>query len=436
MSSTDYISPVKNTTGSVLETPSLEVSGNAKSKFNFDLEALRGVAAMVVVLSHAVNVLNTLDPAYHPTGIWTYAAPGHLSVLLFFVLSGYVIGKAHAVPLQKDTILGYLKKRFVRIYPIYLACILFVFLVLARSPSLLTVVGHLSLTQGLTTPVLHAISPSWSLSYEIFFYLLFIPISYFRLNPVVIAVAMVVLGIMAAYFFPDVARGLVPTFAFGFTFWLCGLALAKYSRPNESSTSYAAMLSMVFLFLTLGALDAAPALLHHAQLLLFGKDLTVVPPGQDAYLVFRDFAFLPYCAVMVAVFAGIRLKYRTAVIAFMTLIPAVSFLHYLKDADKNPLITLFFIGLFYGLSLVFFLFPARLEAVSKRAIKKMVPLGSISYGLYIVHFPLLTLILSYQGFSGSGFTYFVRLVVFFLLTLVASYFLEKVYQPWAKKVIG
>ncbi|MBD2721341.1 acyltransferase family protein [Hymenobacter armeniacus] len=428
---------MNNTECAVLETPALENSSSAKSKFNFDLEALRGVAALVVVLSHAVHTsLNTLDPAYHPTGIWTYAAPGHLSVLLFFVLSGYVIGKAHAVALQKDTILLYLKKRFVRIYPIYLVCILFVFLVLVRNPSLLTVFSHFSLTQGLTAPVLHAISPSWSLSYEVFFYLLFIPISYFRLNPTVIAVAMVGLGVVTAYFFPAFAMGLVPTYAFGFAFWLCGLVLARHSRPDVSAASYAAMVSLVFLFLTLGALDAAPALLHRALLFFLGKDLSIVPESQDAYMVFQDFAYLPYCALMVAVFAGIRFKHRKAILGFMTLFPALSFVHYLKEADKNPLITLFFIGLFYSISLVFFLFPASLEHFSKRAIKRLVPLGSISYGLYIVHFPLLTLILSYQGFSGSGFTYCVRLAVFLLVTVVASYYLEKVYQPWVRKAIG
>ncbi|MBF9220274.1 acyltransferase family protein [Hymenobacter ruricola] len=436
MITTNYTAAPNNISATASGNTVLQAANTAKTKFNFDLEALRAVAAIIVVLSHVVNTVNTLDPAYHPGGIWAYAAPGHLSVLLFFILSGYVIGKAHAVPLQRDTILLYLKKRFVRIYPIYSICILFVLLVLVKSPSLAIILSHLFLTQGLTTPVLHDIAPSWSLTYEIVFYLLFIPISYFRANPVFMAIAMVMLGTIAAYFFPGFAKGLLPTYAFGFTFWLCGLILARYSRPDESTVSYASMVGIILLFLTLGVLDSPPALLHRVQLFLLRKDLTIVPAGQDAYLAFRDFAFLPYCAVMVAIFAGIKLKFRKALIAFMTLLPALSLVHYMKAEDGHPPVALLFTALFYALSIVFFLFPARLEQFSKRIIKGLVPLGSISYGLYIVHFPLLCLILSFSAFSGSGLTYCVRLAVFLLLTFSAAYFLEKVYQPRVRKAIG
>ncbi|UOQ96074.1 acyltransferase [Hymenobacter sp. 5317J-9] len=381
MSSTNYITAPDAVSGPPRLRYFLQAAAPAKSQFNFDLEALRGIAAIIVVLSHAFNPFNTLDPAYHTSGIWAYEAPGHLSVLLFFILSGYVIGKAHAVPLQKDTILLYLKKRFVRIYPIYLVCIVFVFLVLVQSPSLAVIYSHLTLTQGLGKPVLHAIAPSWSLTYEVVFYLLFVPVSYFRVNPVMLAVGMALLGTVAACFFPGFAMGLVPTYAFGFTFWLAGLAMATYSRPDESAASYASMVGIVFLFLTLGVLDSPPAMLHRAQLFLLKTDLTIAPPGQEAYLVFRDLAFLPYCAVMVAIFAALRLKFRKAIIALMTVLPALSWWHYLKAADGRLPVALFFTALFYLLSIVFFLFSARLEQFSKRVIKGLVPLGSISYGL-------------------------------------------------------
>ncbi|UOQ96073.1 hypothetical protein MUN81_12475 [Hymenobacter sp. 5317J-9] len=49
---------------------------------------------------------------------------------------------------------------------------------------------------------------------------------------------------------------------------------------------------------------------------------------------------------------------------------------------------------------------------------------------------MLCLLLSFGAFSGSAFTYSVRLGVFLLLTFGGACFLEKVYQPWVRKAIG
>lgn len=49
------------------------------------LDGLRGIAALLVVFSH------TLPDAWTTDEAWTFADMGHLGVLLFFVLSGYLI---------------------------------------------------------------------------------------------------------------------------------------------------------------------------------------------------------------------------------------------------------------------------------------------------------------------------------------------------------
>ena len=53
------------------------------TSFDFKLEELRGLAALTVVLGHTIVIEKTLDPQYQPTGIFSFQAPGHLSVLLF-----------------------------------------------------------------------------------------------------------------------------------------------------------------------------------------------------------------------------------------------------------------------------------------------------------------------------------------------------------------
>ena len=340
----------------------VNLSNIGKKFFNFNIESLRGIAAVAVLINHAAANSNVLDPHYYPSGFWTFSAPGHLSVLLFFILSGYVIGIAHAAPMEKDSVLSYLKKRFIRIYPIYLFCFLLVIAVTNEGLSPLIIISHLTLTQGLLTPVLLYIDPSWSLTYEVAFYFLFIPISVFRLNPLLLAVAFILLGVTGAYFNPDFAMQLLPTYSFGFAFWLSGLALAKYVHLSEDFTSYATMVGLVCLFLALGILDSPAALLHQLQMFLLNKDLTLHPSSQHVVIIFRDLAFLPYGVVMLMVFAGKKLKHKNIILIILTLLPAFSLVHYFKIRDEYPLVSLSIPVFLYGASIMFFLFLNALRA--------------------------------------------------------------------------
>ena len=61
-----------------------------KIKYDWNLEGFRGGLAIIVGLAHVFGVTNLLDPNYHPNLYWLNA--GHITVLVFFVMSGYVIG--------------------------------------------------------------------------------------------------------------------------------------------------------------------------------------------------------------------------------------------------------------------------------------------------------------------------------------------------------
>jgi peptidoglycan/LPS O-acetylase OafA/YrhL len=54
-----------------------------RKEINFDIEALRGYAALFVVWHHAITYQNLLDPEFTPTGILSYAPSGHFCVLIF-----------------------------------------------------------------------------------------------------------------------------------------------------------------------------------------------------------------------------------------------------------------------------------------------------------------------------------------------------------------
>jgi len=100
------------------------VPAEVKAHRFIELDSLRGLAASVVVFGHFAMCWNAT--AWHG---WVERSPvrllfaGHEAVILFFILSGFVL----SIPMSADRPPGYalfLKKRFCRIYLPYLAAIL------------------------------------------------------------------------------------------------------------------------------------------------------------------------------------------------------------------------------------------------------------------------------------------------------------------------
>jgi exopolysaccharide production protein ExoZ len=133
------------------------------------LQLYRGLASLLVVLHHA-NII--LDRELHKDGSFKIFHFGWVGVDFFFVLSGFIIFYIHQ---------GDIGKRFVRVYPLY-------WLVLAVKilSSLFADKGN-SISQSTPIQFIQAIllvpqertnldnfiGVSWTLTHEIFFYLLF-----------------------------------------------------------------------------------------------------------------------------------------------------------------------------------------------------------------------------------------------------------------------
>jgi|ERR1035437_1208945 peptidoglycan/LPS O-acetylase OafA/YrhL len=110
----------------------LEASIKTPHFFDPELEGLRGFAALGVMFYHGVGTRG-LDVAYKPEGFLAYLSLSGLGVYLFFVLSGYVIGINYQNRSTFKTGL-YLKKRLVRLYPLYL--ISFLSILVLATPTL------------------------------------------------------------------------------------------------------------------------------------------------------------------------------------------------------------------------------------------------------------------------------------------------------------
>jgi peptidoglycan/LPS O-acetylase OafA/YrhL len=134
------------------------------------LDGVRGIAALFVVTRHTPDIWGRLD-----------FVESYLAVDLFFALSGFVIAKSYEAKLSSGhlSITDFLKKRFIRLYPLYfLGAVLMSFLYAAipifsmvsmgRSASWLDYVSLFLMLPNVSTSQLFPINgPAWSLFLEL-----------------------------------------------------------------------------------------------------------------------------------------------------------------------------------------------------------------------------------------------------------------------------
>lgn len=136
------------------------------------LQYLRAAAALLVVFHHARNPGNGL---FNPIAHWNF---GQAGVDMFFVISGYIM---YAVA-RSDQPVRFLRRRIIRIVPLYWVATLFLYLqVLIGFPGVLPTPGQL-LRSLLFIPQFHLetkteiwpfLVPGWTLQYEMYFYAMF-----------------------------------------------------------------------------------------------------------------------------------------------------------------------------------------------------------------------------------------------------------------------
>jgi len=172
-------------------TPGVQAPGFRMEPYR-TLEAWRGFASLWVVMFHAAHATFVRYPDLRYARIYAFSAFGSLGVQLFFVISGYCIATAACNVLPRERgFQRFLRARLRRIYPTYWSAWLTaaastVFAGLAakalhlgssysaandvlRQPAPYWL-SNVTLTQVLTHH-LSLISPTWTLCYEMGFYL-------------------------------------------------------------------------------------------------------------------------------------------------------------------------------------------------------------------------------------------------------------------------
>lgn len=151
------------------------------------IQVLRGVAALIVTIYHLKNVMAANDPFRKEIDFLFNSGPAGVS--LFFVISGFIM--VYVTRNMKPTghsILYFLTKRIVRIWPAYAIISIFYCYLQSRQSPGDSYMPELVMSL-LFVPVADAPPPfygyatlnvGWSLNYEIYFYLLLTVSMFFR----------------------------------------------------------------------------------------------------------------------------------------------------------------------------------------------------------------------------------------------------------------
>jgi peptidoglycan/LPS O-acetylase OafA/YrhL len=358
--------------------------GEATPKIAF-IQILRGLAALIVVWAHLSGYWLFLTATSTPLqDVWVrwVTTPFHLNqnggflgVLVFFLISGYIITHTSL----REGRLTFFVKRWFRIFPV-----LFVAIAVTWGVVQLIVSFHLPLLgmqQGSVWAWLQAaflidgfrlpafmLSPTWTLIIEVMFYVLvFAMLTRQKTKPLASTWLMIALWLIASVTFMNV--------------------------PYLSSHQNA--LSVFFVgFLIIGRL------IYFAQRRLI--------PMSDAFIA-GTVTFMATCGLFEAASPG----YLLAPGGWKGFEPVVSFI----------------------LAIIIFLAFLRMAPV--RATKPFAFLGDISYSLYLLHFPVGFLVLTVlQHFAVmKTLSFFISLAVVIALSYVSYRWVEKPMQRLARRIL-
>lgn len=176
------------------------INYNSHTRINKDasiqLDSLRGFSALLVLVAHIVQVfINPLNLVLEtPSQIFS-----QLAVMMFFVLSGFLIGKSITRNCNQNTTLqfkSYIRDRANRILPPFFFSIILVVILYFLAPvffpsgtnlylnnsdslarlgfemDIQSTIGSIFFLNGFITETMPANGPLWSLSYEVWYYVL------------------------------------------------------------------------------------------------------------------------------------------------------------------------------------------------------------------------------------------------------------------------
>lgn len=340
------------------------------------LEALRALASIYVFLHHT---LYTFDLLEKKSFFWYFFNFGQEAVIIFFILSGFVISKS----LEKNnySFKIYFLHRFTRIYSVVLISYLVSYICWiiysnTNFPTysdflfnVLMLQDNVMFRPGTIVSPLFTNNPLWSLSYEWWFYMLFFAQYAFQkrinlspMNNIQIALSLSLAGMVTFYFYPNQ----ISTFLMYYIIWFSGSVLS-YDAKHNTTTYLKAYLAFLLVFIIV-------------YILIFTLDETYTTSIVHPFITLRHFLAL----FTFLVFFLIVKKYF------------------------NKLLNVSFIKIIINFLALF---------------------ASISFAIYLIHYPIMNAI------NTMNISPYAKIIATAALTLTLAYFAERIFYPFFKRKI-
>lgn len=378
---------------------------------------MRGLAALAVLVNH-VGVATLAGISAPAWLLWP--ADGRAAVMIFFVLSGYVIGLTYPATKESKNASQYVLRRIIRLLPVNLVGVLLACAV-ASQVDLRTLLANIFFLQnhapygGLSLPVIEGNENLWSLNYEMLYYVLFILV--WRLNPSLRWVAGGALAVTVLGWYTHLLPIFLACYAAGYLFWIAGLALAWRTQPTteESANWPSCLLLLLVTWKLRGLLNV-----------LVGFPVPVFD-GPVVMLYFLD--ILPVSVWLVALVARRTLPGARWIMAASVLIPVVGLaIKWHRPGYFTPLDYRMALGA-YLLALLLWKWRPSL-----RFFRWFAPMGSIAFALYAVSRPIQIWLFGHTGWlPQNGLGYMTCALLTVTVCLAVAWGLERVMQPALKR---
>lgn len=412
------------------------------------IESARGFAALYVLLTHVIELTglhnNLATESWLRLFIDLFLIYGHQAVLLFFVLSGFSIHytSADRQLTQSTALKHYYYLRWRRIYPIFVMAVLITISLdiagtamglnlhskhlqeiniwqLIYTFSFLTDVHDID---GVMQPVLHSNGPLWSLSYEVFYYLIY-PL-YWMINRRFGLTGALTLGLSLS----------VISFAIGkiygaqhflnvmdlYVIWCLGAVLAEMHRRH--------------LFCKL------PLFMHASAIYVLLQSAWVLENATYTIGAFFDITWgLLFFFIMLLYLNKQKtdsmkhwhraLAMLLAVCGYLAIVAVVKKLAFVANLPlfySHITLTLVLFGI--GLYLPRF----DIQSICNRLLKPAYHFGKSSYGIYVLHYPMLLFVATALPHFGLSTWW---CILFVPAILYAAWFTELHYQPFVLRYL-
>jgi peptidoglycan/LPS O-acetylase OafA/YrhL len=232
------------------------------------LDVARGVAAFLVMAGHLrsffFSTYADLNPEYHNIinyFLFFITRIGHECVILFFVLSGYLVGGNLLKSILEEKLLWkkYFTDRLIRMYVVFLPALLLGFILDTIRCSSLgdcfqttpfeieTVLGNIFFLHTIAVPIFTSNVALWSLANELWYYLLFplllLPLI-FKIHNIIRIISVVLILMISYTFMPQIIQL--------FPLWILGAVIRLVPPPIFLKKKIFLGLFYIFFFLSIG----------------------------------------------------------------------------------------------------------------------------------------------------------------------------------------